>query len=331
MKRNHAMEPPINPFDVEKALQRMSEESGIPIPTIREKMDEKVAKFAGLLTEQGALVLLSKEMNTRTPLIEKEGMRMKLGELKPGMNNVDVNASIQRADPVKTYTKNGKEGKYAAVRLQDETGEALFTFWNEQAEEAVKKGLTEGNTLMLKNARTGSYNGRIQLSLGYNGTYSIEAGKGTPIPTEKQEKIAFSALTENGSFEGEASIVDVLPGKGYYVRCTACQAKLPYRDTVCPQCGKEGSVEARLLISLLLDDGTTTLRGVAFENEAAALMGKGKEEILAQMDDEKQKTALWQEMRGKRIRVRGRGKRGMDASSIELILQGVQTIPFNHP
>ena len=312
-------------------IRELAEKSSIPEEEIRTKMNEKIQKFSGLLTEQGALILLSREMNVKLPLFEKQNPLIRLGELKEGMNNVDVICTIKMIDRIKTFSKNGKEGKYLSTRLMDETGEALFTFWNEQAEEAVKKGLTEGNTLMLKNARTGSYNGRIQLSLGYNGTYSIEAGKGTPIPTEKQEKIAFSALTENGSFEGEASIVDVLPGKGYYVRCTACQAKLPYRDTVCPQCGKEGSVEARLLISLLLDDGTTTLRGVAFENEAAALMGKGKEEILAQMDDEKQKTALWQEMRGKRIRVRGRGKRGMDASSIELILQGVQTIPFNHP
>jgi hypothetical protein len=317
-------------FDVEETLKRMSEETGIEYTLIKQKMEEKIAKFGGLLTEQGALVLMSKEMNVRTPLLEKSGTKMTLGELKPGMNNIDVHARVTRADPVKTYSKNGKEGKYASIRLQDTTGEALFTFWNEQAEEAHSKGLKVGSTLNLSNARVGVFNGQTQLSLGYNGTYSIEAGNADMENEPKAEKIPFSSLKENEPFEGNVHVVDVFPGKGYYVRCTACAAKLQYRDTICPQCGKEGSVETRLLVSLLLDDGTAALRGVAFENEAVSLMGKTKEEILTAMDDEKLKMALWQEIRGKTITIQGRGKKGMDATSVEIILQRIQPRLFQN-
>lgn len=317
-------------FDVNTTLQRMSEESGIEQTIIRQKMEEKITKFAGLLTEQGALVLLSKEMNIRTPLIEKNATKMKIGELKPGMNNVDVNAHITRADALKTFNKNGKEGKYLSLRLADETGDALFTFWNEQAEEVTQKGIKPGDTLNLHNARVGVFNGQTQLSLGYNGTYSLEKGNETLTTQTPAEKIPFSSLKENDSFEGTVHVVDVFPGKGYYVRCTACAAKLPYRDTICSQCGKEGSVETRLLISVLLDDGTAALRGVAFENEAISLIGKTKEEILNAMDDEKLKMALWQDMRGKTITIKGRGKKGMDATSVELILQRIQPQLFQN-
>ena len=316
-------------FDVNTTLQRMSEESGIEQAIIRQKMDEKIAKFAGLLTEQGALVLLSKEMNIRTPLVEKNATQMKMGELKPGMNNVDVRAQIKRADPLKTFNKNGKEGKYVSLRLMDETGEALFTFWNEQADEVIQKGIKIGDTLNLHNARVGVFNGQTQLSLGYNGSYSLEKGNETHT-TAPAEKIPFSALKENDPFEGNVHVVDVFPGKGYYVRCTACAAKLQYRDTICSQCGKEGSVETRLLVSLLLDDGTASLRGVAFENEAISLIGKTNEEILTAMDDEKLKMALWQDMRGKTIAIKGRGKKGMDATSVELILQRIQPRLFQN-
>jgi hypothetical protein len=311
-------------FDVNTALQRMSEESGIEQGIIRQKMEEKITKFAGLLTEQGALVLLGKEMNIRTPLVEKSAAKMKMSELKPGMNNIDVHTQIKRAEPLKTFNKNGKEGKYVSLRLMDETGEALFTFWNEQAEDVIQKGIKSGDTLNLHNARVGVFNGQTQLSLGYNGTYILEKGSGTLQTSTPAEKIPFSALKENDAFEGNVHVVDVFPGKGYYVRCTACAAKLQYRDTICAQCEKEGSVETRLLVSLLLDDGTAALRSVAFENEAISLMGKTKEEILTAMDDEKLKMGLWQAMRGKALTIKGRGKRGMDATSIELILQHIQ-------
>jgi hypothetical protein len=47
------------------------------------------------------------------------------------------------------------------------------------------------------------------------------------------------------------------------------------------------------------------------------------------MDDEKLKMALWQEIRGKTITIQGRGKKGMDATSVELILQKVKVAGFN--
>lgn len=317
-------------FDANQAIQKMADETGIETAIIQEKMNQKIQKFSGLLTEQGALVLISKELNAHSPVFGKPNAKMKVGELKAGMNNIDVQAQITFADRIKTFNKNGKEGKYVSIRLRDDTGEALFTFWNEQAEEAMQKGCKQGSVLTLTNARVGVFNGQIQLSLGYNGTYQIEAGDPLTTPTTPAASGPFNQLKENDSFEGKVNIVDVIPGKGYYVRCTACQAKLQYRDTVCPQCGKEGKIETRLLISLLLDDGTATVRGVAFENEALQLMGKTKDEILTAMDDEKTKSALWQDMRGKIVEIKGRGKKGMDAMSVELILQQAKPALFQN-
>ncbi|MBM3282432.1 MAG: hypothetical protein FJY86_03795 [Candidatus Diapherotrites archaeon] len=325
---------PIATQDVPLLIAQLSEKSGLDENNIREKMTQKIEKFSGLLTEQGALVLLSKELNVTLPLFEKPHQTLTLNELKMGMNNIDVKVRAKYVDKLKTYTKNGKEGKYLSTRLTDDTGEALFTFWNEQAEEALQKGLRAGSTLNLTNARVGSFNNQTQLSLGYNGTYTIENTENETIENSTRTNSTnartrtgeFSTLKENGFVETDAHIVDVLPGKGYYVRCLSCQGKLQKRETTCPICMAEGKIEARLLASVIVDDGTQPIRAVAFENEVCSLYGKNKEELLSVF--EMDKGSADKEIVGKIIHVAGKGKMGMDKTSIELMISRVNPVPF---
>mgnify|MGYP001597996908 CR=1 FL=1 len=321
----------LSTLDTHTLVQQLSEKSGLNEADITQKMNEKVQKFSGLLTEQGALVLLSKDLQVTLPTLEKNNTIMKLGELAPGMNNVDVHAHVKIMDRIKPFSKNGKEGKYVSIRLKDETGEALFTFWNEHAEEALQKGLRAGSKMILTNARVGTFNGQTQLSLGYNGTYTIEndtfnmeMGK-KPMETTPTE-IHFSSLQENQFVEGKAHIVEVLPGKGYYVRCLHCQGKLSKRENVCPICMKEGKIDTRLLVPILLDDGTKTIRAVAFENEVVSLYGKPKEELLRAFETDK--TLVDRELWGRIIQFSGKTKMGMDHISLEIVLSKVKTVSF---
>ncbi len=316
-------------FDAEEMIQKMSASTGIESSIIQQKMNEKIQKFSGLLTEQGALVLLNKELDAKIPLFEKNNPKLTINQLQVGMNNVDVVSRVTRMDGIKSFSKNGKEGKYVRTTLTDETGDASFTFWNDQAEEAVQKGLQVGSTLTLGNARVGSFNGQTQLSLGYNGTYAIANEGVSPAPNETKTNPTLAELGENAVFEGNVHIVDVLPGKGYYVRCLACNGKLQTRETICPLCNAEGKIETRLLVPLLVDDGSQTMRAVAFEKEAIALYGTTKEDVLSGFEGNERVT-LNKTLVGKVVRIAARAKTGMDKTSLELILQRVTVIPFQN-
>ena len=331
--------------DANTLIAQLVEKSGVNEEDIRSRMKEKIDKFSGLLTEQGALVLLSRELNVRLPVFEKTNEKLALNQLKAGMNNIDVVARVKYADRAKTYSKNGKEGKYLAIRLTDETGEALFTFWNEQVDDAVQKNIRVGSRVTLNNARAGSFNQMTQLSLGYNGIYTIEndaetdSGEKTNSNAETNSPATnaqntsatpptgkFSELNEGAWIETNAHILDVLPGKGYYVRCLACNGKLQKRETTCPICMTEGKIDARLLVSLLLDDGSKPLRGVAFENEVCMLYGKNKEELLNMFEMDKE--SIDQTLRGTLIRIQGKAKMGMDKISLEIAINRVIRVPF---
>lgn len=330
-------------FDAQTAIDSLAEQTGMEKALVKQRVDEKIAKFSGLLTEQGALVLVSKELNVKLPQYDKPVHALKLGELKTGMNNVDVKATVRIVDRIKTYNKSGKDGKYLSTRLGDETGEALYTFWNEQAEDAMQKGLRPGSIVHLRNARVGVFNEKLQISLGYNGSYTIDnanvpGNTGNDITSTANSSlnsmpeipVAFASMHVNQFVHAKAHVLDVLPGKGYYVKCTACGGKLQTRETKCPLCGMEGKVETRLLISLLLDDGTKPVRAVAFEGEVMGAYGKTKEEILTAMDDPAAKDALNTELAGKRVEIRGKAKMGMDNTSTELIINRIIRLPFEN-
>lgn len=330
-------------FDAQVAIDSLAEQSGMEKTLIKQRVDEKIAKFSGLLTEQGALVLVSKELNAKLPQYDKPVHALKIGELKAGMNNVDVKATVRIVDRIKTYSKSGKDGKYLSTRLGDETGEALYTFWNEQAEDAVQKGLRPGSIVQLNNARVGMFNEKLQISLGYNGGYTIDntnvpGNRGNDITSTANSSlnsmaeipVAFASMQVNQFVHAKAHVLDVLPGKGYYVKCGACGGKLQARDAKCSLCGVEGKVDTRLLMSFLLDDGTKPVRAVAFENEVMAAYGKTKEEILGAMDDPAAKEALNTELVGKRVEIHGKAKMGMDNTTVELVINRIIRLPFEN-
>ncbi|MDP2665941.1 MAG: DUF2240 family protein [Candidatus Diapherotrites archaeon] len=312
-------------IDMESALREIVAQSGMDEIDVRARIEKKIAQFNGLLTEHGATVLVANELRVKISSLQADHTLLKLGELKAGMANVDTQGNVTMVDRMKPFTRNGKEGKYIHVRLKDQTGEALITFWNDQADEALQKGLRPGSQLKLTNCRVGLFQETLQLNMGYNGGFTVtnEGGDNISAP----DKITpFAHIQENRSVHGEAHIIDVLPGKGYYVKCGGCGGKLPEIMTACVHCQSE-KIDARLLLPLLLDDGSASLRGVAFEEQALQTYGKTKEEVLAALQSDEGKRELHRNLLGKRLRIRGRSKIGM-GGEVELIIQDAKVIPF---
>ena len=258
-------------FSLDEALQLMHEKSGVAKEELQKQVKEKVEKFSGLLTEQGAIVLVSKDLRIPLPYLEKKSMHVPLGKLQNGMANIDVKGKVSAINPIKTFSKGEKEGKYLAVKIKDESGEALFTFWNDQVEDAQHKQIGMESEMTIQNARVKTFNNQLQLSLGFNATYTITPGKqeARSVAVEKPKEIITFANAQAGQFiQTNAHIVEVLPGRGYYLQCEGCKAKPRQMEESCSACGRQNTIRHRLLLPLLLDDGTATMRAVGFDEQA---------------------------------------------------------------
>lgn len=65
----------------------------------------------------------------------------------------NIIARIVRIPTIRTYEKNGKEGKVASIELQDRTGKITYTLWNKNVELIEDLGLEDGDTVKIIQAQ----------------------------------------------------------------------------------------------------------------------------------------------------------------------------------
>ncbi len=152
--------------ELEKTISEIAKKSGKSEKEIMKLVDAKVKKFEGLLTEQGAIFMVQKELGLKSE--EKE--EIKISELNDGMKDVEIKGIVKTIYPIKEFEKNGKNGKVGSFLVEDDTGIVRITLWNDQIE---KYDLTIGSEVRIVDGFVSSYNEKKQLSLGYNGKIEV--------------------------------------------------------------------------------------------------------------------------------------------------------------
>ena len=76
-----------------------------------------------------------------------------ISDIKPD-TKVNVIARIVRIPTVRSYEKNGKEGKVASLELQDATGKITYTLWNKNVELIDELKLEDGDTVKILAAQS---------------------------------------------------------------------------------------------------------------------------------------------------------------------------------
>ena len=70
-----------------------------------------------------------------------------------GETKVNIIARIVRIPTIRSYEKNGKEGKVASIELQDASGKITYTLWNKNVELIKDLGLEDGDTVKILQAQ----------------------------------------------------------------------------------------------------------------------------------------------------------------------------------
>jgi len=90
---------------------------------------------------------------------------IKIGELRPGMENMDLRVRVLRLDePRKVTTYTGLEHMLVEGEVEDETGRAVLTVWNEMI--GHLEGVKVGDVAELRNCFITSFKGVIHVNVG---------------------------------------------------------------------------------------------------------------------------------------------------------------------
>jgi hypothetical protein len=105
-------------------------------------------------------------------------------DLRAGMNNVSLKAKVLEVTPPKhVVTRYGNLASLAKALIADETGKIKLCLWNEQI-----GSVAAGDIVQIENARTSTFRGERQLSLGKKGTLSNIELETKMTPTDLQQQ-----------------------------------------------------------------------------------------------------------------------------------------------
>jgi len=218
-------------------VDKISRYSGLPSSEIEGKVEAKKSKLSGLISREGAAQIVAAELG-----ISFENEVVKVKELSNGLRRANVIGKITRLYPVKEFSKNGRSGKFASFMLGDETSNVRVVLWDSNHVALVENGtLMQGSVIEIRGASV------------KNDEMHLSAFSDIKISDTKLDSVRESAPLAFGTF------VDAVEGNMIKARAFVVQTFEPrFFDS------KKNVGEKGVLLNVVLDDGTATMRSVLF-------------------------------------------------------------------
>lgn len=296
-------------------VEKIASLSGLQKEEIEKRIEAKKAKLSGLISKEGAAQIVAAELN-----INFENESMKITEITPGMRKVNCIAKLINIFPVRTFNKNGKEGKVANMIVADETGSIKIVLWDTNHIALIENAnISIGDVIEIKNASMRE--NEIHLS-----GFSEIKKSSTHLENVKTERTfnekSILEISENQSVKIRGIIVQMFPPRFFSV-CPECNKKLIQMNegSICKEHGKINPKE-RALLTLVIDDGTETIRIVLFQDQ----IEKISKEDLKDLD---KLTELREKVLGTEFYITGTARKNQLFNSTELIVSDIEEVKID--
>jgi ssDNA-binding replication factor A large subunit len=299
----------------EKIVGIIAKSSGLGEDEIRKRVEEKRNKLSGLISKEGAAQVIAAELG-----ISFDNEKLKINEIGSGMKRVNTLGKVLEISPVRTFTRNGSEGKVVNLRIADETSNIKVVLWDVHHIDLIEKGdVAEGKVVDISNAsmRDG------ELHLGSFSEMKLSSENVENVIEEKVfQKINISEINSAREANIRAFVVQVFDPRFFYV-CPECRKKVVQEGDGF-KCGEHGKVaaEKRALINLVLDDGTETIRTVLF-SDTLPQIGINSLDNLEELKKEKE------ELLGREMVFSGNIRNNAFFNNLELIATNVESVNFD--
>lgn len=308
-------------MEVEDIIAKIVEETELEEDEVRENVEEKMDEFEGLVSEEGAVHLVAKEHGVQ--IAEQGDGELKIENIVPEMRKVHIKARVVDISDVNTFERDDDEedGKVQNLVLGDETGTIRVTLWDDQTEIAEK--IDEDDVIEISGAYSVEDNqGNAELRLGDEVQVKMADDDDIPEvkdPNEAQEASIIDVSEEGATYRVKGMVLNVYTSNPYYTTCPECDDSVREDDDGNYVCEEHGEVEPEyaLAISAVIDDGTDSIRGVFFRDQARDLLDMDEDEEL-DGDVETVEDAA-EGVAGKEVELEGRTRYNDYFGRIELI------------
>lgn len=267
-------------------MDKIAEESDLNKKEIKKKIEEKRRELSGLVSEEGAAYIVSRETGVE---LLKEGKReLQVENLVSGLRSVNLRARVVRIFEPREFESKGKKGKVANIIVGDGTGTVRLSLWNEEVELIEKEKIKEGDVVEVSGGYVKTDNrGQPELRTGRGEIGVVEEETDLPKVEEIQKGGAGSAgrkdigqLKEGDYAQVRGALVQVFERKPLYEICPECEGRVR-KEKDKWECREHGEVEPahHMMASGVIDDGTGNVRAVFFREMAENILGKKTGEV----------------------------------------------------
>ncbi|MCX8189743.1 MAG: hypothetical protein N3F05_00750 [Candidatus Diapherotrites archaeon] len=185
-------------LDYRKIVDSILAKTGKSEKDIKDMISNKIERFAGLLTEEGAAFMVAKELGLEVEIEFQSERNLKISDLRKGLKNVCLLARVLNIGEIRSFERDGRKGRYCKIVIADETGETTLTLWDRQVQMIDSEKICKGGALFVDGCYVTEFRGNLALSLSLRGRIYNADGRYdlSKLPRVKPSLVRLSDIKE---------------------------------------------------------------------------------------------------------------------------------------
>ncbi len=309
----------------EDIVAKITEVTGKQEDEIKSRVREKLNKLSGLISTEGAAHIVANELGVDLiEIVRKNGL--KINRLAPGMRGICVIGKVLKTYEIRTFKKENREGRVASFLIGDETGLIRIVVWDTNQISLIENGTIKESTI-------------LKLTDGYirdnNGFKELHLSSRSEI-TVNPEGVTINNVSSQESITQRKEVKDVKQGDFASIMGTIVQIFEPRFYEACPECNRKiagscnehGAVipKPTPVLNFYLDDGTGSIRSVAFRDNVYAILGVDEQRLMSAQSNGTSFEELKRDVLGKQIVISGKINRNEMFDRLEMAVNRVSEI-----
>ncbi len=270
-------------LNYEDIVEKITEVTGRSQDEIKSRVKEKLTKLSGLISTEGAAHIVANELGVDLlEIIRKKGL--KISKVAPGMRGICVVGKVIKIYETRSYKRENKEGKVGSLLIGDETGVIRLVLWDTNQIKMIEDSVIKDNVILKVT------DGHIRDNSGFKELHLSNRSEITVNPEGILIDNVASPMAREAAYQRK-EIKNLQPGEFASVIGTIVQIYEPKFYDACPECGKKmtgpcvehGDVQPKPtpILNFYLDDGTGSIRTVAFRDNVTSILAVDEQRLLA--------------------------------------------------
>lgn len=312
-------------------ISTIKEKSGISEEEIERKVKDKLEQLSGLISKEGAAHIVANELGIK--LLEPTSGKLQIKNVLPGMRDVETHAKVLQVYELRQFKSGERQGQVASTLVGDETGTMRVVMWGNQAENSLK--LRPGDVLGIKGGYVKENQGRKEIHLNEKAQVMInppgveikEVAQTQQQSTSPRKNI--KELTEQDrNVEVLGTVVQVFEPRFFEVDPNSGRRIRPNAENkFFNEKGEEVVPDHSYVLNAVIDDGTESIRGVFFRDQATKLLNIDHTRMITYKEDPSTFEDMKTELLGTITKVAGKVAKNDMFDRLEIVARDVTINP----